>query len=279
MFRNSGTRRIALAAFVALFAVWVVVAVSAMRFIREQNEEAGRTEPFVEVVYVTTLIEARAVVTADGLEVKSIPISHAHIDAAATVAEVAGQIAVQSMFAGEQVLRGKLTAIRADAGLALQIDAGQRGISVSFSEVIGAGGHIVPGDIVDVIAVFDDNVLEVRTAGYILEGVQVLAVARELQRPQVLPETGAETEDGGGFGSSPKETIAQSVTLAVSPAEAQRLALAERFGDLRLALRPLNREPGAAPEIVDIEHVFLGDPVEVATPGQSSPATADASGR
>ena len=267
MFRNSGTRRIAIAAFVALFAVWVVVAVSAMRFIREQNEEAGRTEPFVEVVYVTTLIEARAVVPADSLEVKSIPISHAHIDAAVSVAEVAGQIAIQSMFAGEQVLRGKLTAIRADAGLALQIDAGQRGISVSFSEVIGAGGHIVPGDIVDVIAVFDDNVLEARSAGYILEGVQVLAVARELQRPQVLPETGQ------------KETIAQSVTLAVSPAEAQRLALAERFGDLRLALRPLNEEMGAAPEIVDIEHVFLGDPVEVATLGPTSLATADAAGR
>ncbi len=278
MFRNSGTRRIAIAAFVALFAVWVVVAVSAMRFIREQNEEAGRTEPFVEVVYVTTLIEARAVVPADSLEVKSIPISHAHIDAAVSVAEVAGQIAIQSMFAGEQVLRGKLTAIRADAGLALQIDAGQRGISVSFSEVIGAGGHIVPGDIVDVIAVFDDNVLEARSAGYILEGVQVLAVARELQRPQVLPETGAETE-GGGFGSTQKETIAQSVTLAVSPAEAQRLALAERFGDLRLALRPLNEEMGAAPEIVDIEHVFLGDPVEVATLGPTSLATADAAGR
>tara|TARA_B100000315_G_scaffold212114_1_gene209303 strand:- start:271 stop:657 length:387 start_codon:yes stop_codon:yes gene_type:complete len=48
MFRDSGTRRIASAAFVALFAVWVVVAVSAMRFIREQNEEAGRTEPFVD---------------------------------------------------------------------------------------------------------------------------------------------------------------------------------------------------------------------------------------
>ena len=277
MFRNRGTRRIAIGAFVVLFLVWVIVAVSAMRFIREQNEEARRTEPFVEIVYVAVEIPARTVVASSSLEIRSVPASHAHADAARSMAEVTGQVAVQSMFAGEQVLRGKLTDVYADAGLALQIEPGMRGISVSFSEVIGAGGHIVPGDIVDVIAVFDNNVLEERTAGYVLEGVQVLAVAREVQRPHTLPET--EGEESGGFGGNQKETIAQSVTLAVTPAEAQRLALAERFGDLRLTLRPIGEGPGAVPEIVDMDRVFLGDADDRASFGRTSLITAGAVGR
>lgn len=263
MFRSRGTRRIAIGAFVALFVVWVMVAFSAMRFIREQNEEANRTEPLVEVVYVATDIGARAIVGSADLEVRSIPGSQAHPAAVRSVAEVVGQVAAQTMFVGEQVLQYKLTDIRADAGLALQIEQGKRGISVSFSEVIGAGGHILPGDIVDVIAVFDDQVLEVRSAGYVLEAVQVLAVAREVQRPQTLPER--EQEEAGGFGGNRNEVVAQSVTLAVTPAEAQRLALAERFGELRLALRPLDETGSAIPKIVDIEGVFLNGSVESAS--------------
>ncbi len=58
---------------------------------------------------------------------------------------------------------------------------------------------------------------------------------------------------------------AQSVTLAVTPAEAQRLVLAERFGDLRLALRPLDETGHMTPEIVDIEVVFLNGSMEAAT--------------
>ena len=115
------------------------------RFIREQNEEANRTEPFVEVVYVVTDVAARTIVGPGDLEVKSIPESQVHPVAARSVAEVAGQVEVQTMFVGEQVLRYKLTDIRADAGLALQIEAGKRGVSVSFSEVIGAGGTFFPG--------------------------------------------------------------------------------------------------------------------------------------
>ena len=278
MFRIRGTRRIAIGAFVVLFAVWVVVAFSAMRFIREQNEDASRTEPFVEVVYVATDIAARTIVRPENLEVRSIPQSQVHPAAARLVVEATGQLAAQTMFAGEQVLRNKLTGIRTDAGLALQIEPGKRGVSVSFSEVIGAGGHILPGDVVDVIAVFDDRVLEVRSAGYVLEGVQVLAVAREVQSPQTLPEQDQEEE--GGFGGNRSDVVAQSVTLAVTPAEAQRLVLAERLGDLRLALRPLDETGLMTPEIVDIESVFLSGSIEAATVADAdSPLVGEVKGR
>ena len=128
------------------------------------------------------------------------------------------------------------------------------------------------------IAVFDDQVLEVRSAGYVLEEVQVLAVAREVQRPQTLPEP--ELEESGGFGGSRNEVAAQSVTLAVTPAEAQRLVLAERFGDLRLALRPLDETGHMTPEIVDIEVVFLNGSMEAATVAdEDSPLVGEVTGR
>ena len=280
MFRSKASRRLATAAFLILFVVWAGIAVSAVQYLRQQKEEANRTEPFVDAIFAKRDVEARIRVEEDDLEVRSVPESQRHPDAASSMAEVVGKVAEQTIFGGEAVLRAKLSYDGELVGLAFQIDPDHRAVAVSFDEVIGAGGLILPGDSVDVIAVFDDEVRETKEAGFVLQDVLVLAVAKQVQSEQTLPTPAAEAELGGGLtgaGRAATSTAARSVTLAVTPAEAQRLVLAERFGTLKLVLRPVQPSPALPPPQISIDGVFLSEaglePVSsISRPASGEPA-------
>jgi Flp pilus assembly protein CpaB len=58
----------------------------------------------------------------------------------------------------EQLLSTKLYLQNDQSGLAFMVPEGMRAVSVGVTEVIGSGGMIVPGDHVDVIAVFEMKV-------------------------------------------------------------------------------------------------------------------------
>ena len=185
MFRNRVSRRIAMGAFLVMFGVWAVIAVSAIKFVREQSVDAARIESDVPAVFAVREIKARRHVAAADIELRFVPLQQRHPNTATTIEEAAGKIARQTLFSGEQVLSSKLTSEDEFASLALSIEPGRRAIAVSLNEVIGAGGLILPGDRVDVIAVFDDDVRTAKEAGFVLQNVRVLAVAQSLQTGQV----------------------------------------------------------------------------------------------
>jgi pilus assembly protein CpaB len=66
-----------------------------------------------------------------------------------------GKVARIAMTADEQVLSEKLYLQNDQSGLAFMVPEGMRAVSVGFSEVIGSGGMIVPGDHVDIIGIFE----------------------------------------------------------------------------------------------------------------------------
>lgn len=197
MFRNRVSRRIAMGAFLVMFGVWAVIAVSAIKFVREQSVDAARIESDVPAVFAVREIKARSHVAAADIELRFVPLQQRHPNTATTIEEAAGKIARQTLFSGEQVLSSKLTSEDEFASLALSIEPGRRAIAVSFNEVIGAGGLILPGDRVDVIAVFDDDVRTAKEAGFVLQNVRVLAVAQSLQTGQVAQAPVAENGSGG----------------------------------------------------------------------------------
>jgi len=121
--------------------------------------------------------------------------------------------------------------------LAFVIPPGKRAVAVEVTEVIGSGGLIVPGDFVDVIAVRSLENNRGR-ATIVLQNVEVLAVAQSITGEEATTpkQEGSDTTLGT---TAPKpEPKAKSVTLAVTPQEAQRLVLYDVLAeDLRLALR------------------------------------------
>jgi Flp pilus assembly protein CpaB len=95
---------------------------------------------------------------------------------------------------------------------------------------------IQPGDRVDVIADPPKATAEPPPASAILRGVRVLAIGESLEYSSATP--------------SPQEANSTTVTLEVTPKQADLLVMADLNTTLRLALRspkePLNSEPTEA---------------------------------
>ncbi len=129
--------------------------------------------------------------------------------------------------------------------LACRVPAGERAITIAVSDTSGLSGHLRPRDRVDVFGILpasEGTGTSGRVARLLLTNVTVLAV-------------GTSTAEG----SWDLLDAYATATLAVKPAEAQLLALAQQEGDLVLALRHPQDVAGLDPtELPDVrsEHLY-----------------------
>jgi pilus assembly protein CpaB len=211
-----------------------------------------------------------------------------------------GEVVKSDVVADEQVLSSRLFLQRGESGLAFMIPEGMRAISVSFSEIVGSGGMVVPGDHVDVIGVFEAKG-PIATAGQppvasqtsepkqdanttvatlVLQNIQVLAVAQRLEgedttkKDEGLPLPGAQQQP-----QTPPQQVrsepapqpgAKTATLALTPEDALRMVLAEGKGQVRLALRPANDK--ATPNVPAVPMAALLAPAPGSVSTSASPA-------
>ena len=228
---------------------------SALIFVALQSRGGSDGTPAAatdSVVVASRDIPANVRLTADMLELKSLPVEAALDDAYVESETLVGLATRFPVARGEQLTRLKLgsSAIEDEDDLARVLPAGMRGFAVEVSEVTGVGGLLLPGNTVDVIAVFDESTAGIGKAVTLLQNIEVLSVAQEAQEPVPAAVPGAEDEsadaDGAGslLGRRPDEAErqpgARTVTLAVTPQDAQLLALAQERGKLWLSLRPLD---------------------------------------
>jgi pilus assembly protein CpaB len=209
--------------------------------------QASRSAGLVPVVVAAQDVPVRTQITPQMLTVKQVPADARHEKAFTSLEQLNEKVTNLPIAAGEQVLSTKFFARKEDSGLAFRIPPGKRAVSVNVNEVISTGGLIVPGDFVDIIAIFANSGNQGDTtqdsAGIVLQNVEVLAVAQSIQGPGA-ELTGAQALAGQVTGNRPdsrQEAVARpnarTATLAVSPEEAQKLILAEARGQIRLALR------------------------------------------
>ncbi|MEJ2541403.1 MAG: Flp pilus assembly protein CpaB [Gemmatimonadota bacterium] len=201
-----------------------VAAVSAFRYLED------RPTPLIAN---TTNVETRPVVVAavemplghvlgeEDVEVIDWPASSLPAGVHTSASEVVGRSLITEMKTNEVILAGKL-ADTGLAGLMTQIPEGLRAITVSVDQVRGVAGFVTPGNRVDVILIKQPSGSEETVSKIILENIQVLTANQQY----------TETEDG-------QPIISQVVTVLVTPAQAEKLALAESQGAIRMALRNL----------------------------------------
>jgi pilus assembly protein CpaB len=231
-----------------------VLVLSYLKSARGGGENKGLVT--VPVVFALRDIPERTQIKEGMLEVRQIPADAAHVLAIQEKNRAVGQITRVPIAAGEQVLSNKIADQVRDVGFSASVPEGRRAVAVAVDEVVASGGHIAPGDFVDVIAVFEVYAGDPKTTGQsgprdffgkdqgdkpkvfssvtILQNIQVLAVA---QKADATLPTGGDKKSGGLTGGSSRDE-AKSVTLAVTPEQAERIFLAEEIGKLRLALRP-----------------------------------------
>ena len=227
----------------------------------ETNTAQARPIRTVSVVVATGAIPPRTLLSRDHVRIAEVPQEARLTDAMVDLNAAVGKVTRIALTPNEQVIGPKLFADRKESGLAFVVPPGKRAVAVAVSEVIGSGGLIVPGDKVDVIGLVelkrtgatDGTTIPIATT--LIQNVEVLAVAQMLEGdgPQltttsrlgkaVTSAAGADKPAAGlATGALPKtnpnpQPLAKTVTLSVTPEDAQRLALGEEFGHLRLSLR------------------------------------------
>lgn len=253
--RKSNRRSLVIAVVFGVFSAVLVLAY--LRTAGGGTSEKTGTTASVAVVYAVRDIPERTKIKDGMIEVRMIPVNVRHAAALSDKNRAIDQITRFPISAGEQVLTGKLADQVRDVGFSAAVPEGKRAVAVGVTEVIASGGHVGPGDFVDVIGVFElyteskDGKLtgtgpkdtfgkdqggqqKVFSSLTVLQNIQVLAVADKAD--QTLP-TGGDKK-----AVTTARDDARSVTLAVTPEQAEKLFLAEELGSLRLSLRPFGEQ-------------------------------------
>lgn len=141
--------------------------------------------------------------------------------------DVEGRKARAKFFAGEPILEQKLLSKDASAGgYDALIPKGYRVVSVRVDKVSG-GGLILPGSRVDLLMHVTRNPamgFAETTTKTILEDIKVFAVNDVVS-----------AESSGG---ETKSIAASTVSLLVTPKQAEKITLATELGNIRLVMRP-----------------------------------------
>ncbi|MBL8354000.1 MAG: Flp pilus assembly protein CpaB [Delftia acidovorans] len=137
------------------------------------------------------------------------------------------------------------------SSLALQLTSGQRALSIAIKEQMAAGHHVRPGDFVDVFFTLDGRaenspvdtqtrllLARSRVLAYGASSVEnppPSAAQRKAQQEQETSSSGMRRNSRDDQGQRPES--AQTAVLAVPLEDVERLTLAEKYGQLTLALR------------------------------------------
>jgi pilus assembly protein CpaB len=155
-----------------------------------------------------------------------------------------GSVTRRAFAAGEPILIGQIVAPGERGFLAAVLSPGTRAVSVAVDAVSATGGLIWPGDHVDLILTQNFDSEQGRSARKAV-GETVLSDLRVIAIDQMLGEPAPNTAQG-----PPESRIPRTVTLEVSQAQGEAVAVAASIGKLSLALRSLaagEEAPHAAP--------------------------------
>lgn len=162
--------------------------------------------------------------TRDHLTTTTIAASAVPTGAFASPEGLVGRVTIVPVVAGQTILEQFLAARGAGSGLQALVPAGMRAITLDVNESSGLAGMLIPGCRVDLVATaMSPESPDKSLSRTIVQNVQVVAVGQRLSGPK--PENERES------------ATSRTVTLLVSPHDAQTIDLAVTSARLRLVLR------------------------------------------
>lgn len=204
---------------------------------------ASESEPIGVLVAQDNLPRGLSIeeLTQRGLvKIEQVPRRFVSADAVSSSAIVEGQVLAVPLSTGEQLTKNRFQ-FPSQAGLSYTVPLGYIALTVPVDEVSGVAGLIKPGDLVMVFATLkpkSDNKTAYTTQ--LIPQARVLAIGGTVTSE---PTDQGATQQGGVFTSSSSTAggtsggaTYKSVTLALSVADAQRVAFVEELGVLQLAL-------------------------------------------
>jgi pilus assembly protein CpaB len=217
--------RLKIALVVAVF-FGLIAAYGIYNFLRQQKDVAESLRTATQnVVVASTDIPAGTAINDEMIKkgmIKTIPWPKTSVPGGsfASPEQVIGKTNRVKIIANEPILESRLAG--EGAGLTARLEQGKRAVAVKVDEIIGVSGFIVPDDRVDVIVTTvppGSNNQDNKMSKIVLQNKRVLSVAQNVEQREGKPQ------------------VARSITLEVSPEEAEKLSLASQEGQIVLALR------------------------------------------
>jgi len=183
------------------------------------------------VVIARADIPYGAKLDAGRLQLAELPLTAVPKGAYSSIRQIVGEaggppIVLTPISAREPILASKLSGAGAKATVAAVIADGKRAYTIAVNDVAGGGGHILPGDRVDVVLTYDLSAIAGDSTG-----------GKRLMSTVVLQDVRVLGMDLNADPSSTQAAVAHTATLEVGVQDAEKLALAGQAGTLTLALR------------------------------------------
>lgn len=207
---------------------------SYLSYVKAQIPIAGKLVP---MLVAAGDIDPGATLGTQMLELVDHPGRYLPADALTSKAGALGRVVTVPIFKGETITGRKLGE---RGGASSVVPSGQRAYSLSVESAAGLGFVPRPGDRVDVIATFPQEVLGEPTTLTVLTSKEVASVGPMKQES----DQGEKVAGKFGIPGSSGQTL--GLTLFVSPSEAQELAMAESLGKTTVVLAP-NRSTQVPP--------------------------------
>jgi len=224
---NNRRTTLIVAVILAIGAGWLT-----LNYLSSLQRQTNANSAPRDVIVAAQDIPARVPITPEMIAHVTRPSSAVDPNALSDSHEAVGALTLITIPAGSSITSAMI-GHPSDVGLPVRLKPGMRAVSVQIDKVKGVSGLIEPGDYVDVIADPPKATVEPPPASAILRGVRVLAIGDSLEYSSATP--------------SPQEANSTTVTLEVTPKQADLLVMADLNTTLRLALRspkePLNSEP------------------------------------
>lgn len=197
---------------------------------------SARSDQSEQIVVAAVDLGLADTVTSQHIKLVNWPKASVQPGALRTAAEAEGRVVRSSIVAGEPLIEGKLAPQLAGRGgiMPMLIPEGQRGVTIRVDDAMRESGFVLPNSRVDVLVSMAKAGSSEKIAKVILQDVTVLAAGQTVEMKDNKPVTNT------------------TVTLALTPQQVERLAVAQSEGRLMLAQRNLRdtqfvRTPGATP--------------------------------
>ncbi len=173
-----------------------------------------------DMVVATRPLGIGVMVKPADVKLMQVPIDGFPKGAFSKVEEVLDRPVISNILLDEPLLEGRLAVKGSGLGLAPTIPVGMRAVTVRVNDVAGAAGFVLPGLRVDVLVTGHPPSQESNMTTTVLQNVLVLSAGQAMQ------------SDARGTPVS-----VSTVTLLVTPTDAETLTLANGEGRIQLILR------------------------------------------
>lgn len=208
---------VVVAVLLALFA-----SIGTYRFLSKKGQMAEEARlQTVGVIVAAVDIPFGSTIGPDNVVLSAWPKDRYPKDVLSDVKAAVGRVVRREFARGEPIVESKLLTTSKNVGmLSLRIPQGMRAFTVRVNEAVGVGGFLMPDARVDVLlTTTSSDQRATQMSKIILEDIRVLAVGQTIDQKDSKPIS------------------VGTVTLAVTPEDAEKLALASNDGKIHLVLR------------------------------------------